>query len=195
MRQAVLYMYLGKVSYLGYKTVADTIVTKANNLSFGHGFNSRKMLYVVRHPLDVVVSYRVFRGESIENAIDVILTGTPLWLSWADHVKQMSSHRNEVLICRFEDYGEEQLKRVAEFLSVEYIDGMLDELAFDKIKKEQDRQHNYRDRGGTVCCSMNANFLWTGESNKNWGEWMSAEQINTVLQACAPAMEKLGYYD
>jgi len=196
MRQSALYMYLdGKVSYLGFENIHGAI-GKANKMSYNHGFNNKKTVYVMRHPFDVVVSYHKFFHMPIEKAIDSLLSGTELWLSWVDHIDRAKNHPNDILFCKFEKYGEDQLRQVADFIGFEYIDGILEDLAFDKIYKEQQRQHAYRDKGGVLCCQMACNFLWTGESNKDWKSYMDDKQIKRVLNECKPTMDILGYsYD
>jgi len=174
------------------------------------GFNFRKtdrIIYIVRHPLDVLLSYADYNGRDIESAIDVMSTsgvcvqhdypgGVELRGSWVEHV---SSWLNTVdcpmLLVRYEELRSNTaraLQSILSFLgapvSAERVAQAVEASRFDRIRA-QEAVHKFVEKPDTT---MSGTFFRKGTSFQ-WLRELKPEQAYRLAEACEPIMSKLGY--
>lgn len=165
-------------------------------------------LYVLRHPLDVAVSYAFYCNldfsESIAFLNDprTVLAGLPdsqllrVLFDWSGHVRSWTDTPFPVLVVRYEDLLADapgQLGRMARFLRLEGAEdqGRLRRAAafssFARLREAEDREgFNEGWRG------LKQPFFRCGESGA-WRRHLSAEQVRSVLDAHAETMAAFGY--
>ena len=166
-------------------------------------------LYVLRNPLDVVVS-NAFYGSSHFSRVVAHLNNPATKLSsggshtqllqlpfdWSGHVRSWTGAPFPVLVVRYEDLLADapgQLGRMVRFLRLEGAgdEGRLRRAAafssFDRLREEEDRE-------GFIECwrGMKHPFFRCGESG-TWRRHLSKEQVRSVLDAHAETMAAFGY--
>ena len=110
-----------------------------------------KLVYIMRHPLDVLVSYRNYEDitgrnhVSFDNYVKGFLNkgGVPGRVSWAKHVEHWSNYTD--CIIKYDDLmfrGEETLKVLFTYLDLPLGDELevLEDVSFDKLRKKEDVQ-------------------------------------------------------
>jgi hypothetical protein len=200
------YRRLGKaVPFFGLKTHTANVET------FGcSGFNFRagdRAIYIVRHPLDVLLSYSDFNGRDRDSAIEVMCTsGTtvqhePLGAmevrgSWQEHVSSwLSSPPCPLLLVRYEELcmaPEETLGQILGFLGTpiypERVRSAVEASRFDKLRA-QETVRSFRETPST---SSSGAFFRKGKILQ-WLKELTPAQAYRLADNCAEVMERLGY--
>jgi hypothetical protein len=167
---------------------------------------TRAAIYVVRNPLDVVISYAHHMGLSIDATISDMADADnctqltdqrrvyEFMSSWSFHVASWISvpHR-PVLIVRYEDMlatPERSFGRVASFLSLtpnaEQLRRAIANSSFDQLA-EQEATYGFRERPAS-----SDKFFRSGKSGQ-WKDALSNKQVHAIVQAHAPMMMRCGY--
>ncbi|MEY4697442.1 MAG: hypothetical protein RIT14_1870 [Pseudomonadota bacterium] len=162
-------------------------------------------VYMVRHPLDVVVSYAAFRNWTIDEAIDRLLApgrilprapGGSYMISgsWAENVASWRTAPGEpVLTLRYEDCVADpatSFGRLASFLRLPVgqadLDRAIANTSFTALSEAEGRAGFSERPLGTD------RFFRSGRSGV-WKDCLSTAQIARVVNACGPEMERHGY--
>ena len=165
-------------------------------------------LYVLRHPLDVVVSDAFYSNLEIPQSIAYLndpqttLGGRhqrqlrQVLFSWSRHVRSWTSAPFPVLAVRYEDLLADapgQLGRMVRFLRLEGADdeGRLRRAAafssFARLREAEDREGFSEGWHGLV-----HPFFRCGKSG-GWRQHLSAEQVNEVVRIHGETMAAFGY--
>lgn len=171
------------------------------NASFG-------VIYLVRNPLDVAVSWAFHNGKTTEKADKTI--NTPLLvnhkkdkhyeqlrqqlLSWRDHYKSWTQQKNiPTLVLRYEDMKQQPLEtfgRAVRFLGWEYSDeaiGAAIEKSSFKNLQQQEGEKDFKER-----LKSQKRFFRKGQIG-DWKNHLSHEQARRILQCNQAEMVELGY--
>ena len=200
-----------KVHHLLTQTFPDSVFVKTHNfLGESNGTPLVTMeetvgaVYIVRNPLDVVISFAGHYGKTIDEAIEAIATPnicTPttdivvqqIFNTWSTHVKSWTQNPSPSLhVVRYEDMLGDPLKsfgRLAKFLELnpprERLRKAIANASF-KILREQEQEHGFEER------SKHTRFFRSGKSNQ-WREVLSPDQITTIVSHHREQMERFGY--
>ena len=170
---------------------------------------SAGIIYFIRNPLDVVISYANHSSIEIDKSIGCItdekfgLSDSKKKLnsqlrqymgSWSNHVKSWTEQTNiPVLVIRYEDmltdtYGE--FKRALEFLNLDFNEDKfiksIENSSFDNLKKTEAKD-GFKERP-----LKTKSFFATGKSG-NWKDKLSEEQINKVIEKNKEQMIEFAY--
>lgn len=161
-------------------------------------------IYVVRNPLDVVISYAHHYGVEMDEAIAHLGhsgAGTPTtnlvarqyYGTWSQHVQSWTQQVSPTLhVVRFEDMAErptETFGTIARFLGLdppaERLERAIAFSSFDQLSgQESDQGFNER--------SQHSRFFRSGQAGQ-WREALSEEQIGRLVAQHREQMERFGY--
>jgi sulfotransferase family protein len=173
----------------------------------------KKIIYVVRDPRDVAISYYHFAIKRrwidsqypIEEFVPRYIAAEfdirdKLQASWSDHVMSWVSMRNEsngFLLLRYEDMienTEHELSRVACFLNIqptaERLARAVELSAADRMRKLEKREGQAWEL--TKDMRQDKPFVRAAKSG-NWEQGLSAASVELIESAWAPVMQSLGY--
>ena len=162
-------------------------------------------IYVVRNPLDVVVSMTHHFGLTVDQAIERLgneqvataneaMFVTQLLGSWSFNVKSWADHESErILVIRYEDLLEKPAKH---FAKVARLVG----IGQDRARIERAIKHagfgtlsSLEKKHGFIEVSDKATrFFRTGRMNQ-WREALSREQVQRVVDAHREQMARFAY--
>lgn len=171
------------------------------------GFSFRKndrIIYIVRHPLDVALSYAHFNRRDLDFAIQAMcepgfyVTRENIGIvevrgSWAQHVSSwLNTVDCPVLLIRYEALctrTEEILHSILTFLGApiipEQVTKAVEASRFDKMRA-QESAHPFNE------APESTTFFRRGQSGQ-WLRELSPEQAYRLADGCEPVMSKLGY--
>jgi hypothetical protein len=162
-------------------------------------------IYIVRNPLDVVISWSHHLGKPVDEIIDFMnMDGAQsantdanvyeLHGSWRQNVMSWTQHPNpQLLVVRYEDMLETPLKTfaaVARFLGIDPPRARLDKaikLSSFRVLQEQERQQGFRERSPHA-----AAFFREGRAGQ-WRKALSPEQVRRMVEPNREQMERFGY--
>lgn len=164
-------------------------------------------IYVVRNPLDVVVSYAEFRNMTIDQSIDHMLSKGRILArprngsfqsvgSWAEHVDSWTKKPSEhICTVRYEDLVNETFEtfsKVVKFLNVGVDDDQIryaiNQTSMAKLKREE-QSEGFREKPAET-----TNFFRSGKI----GEWklrLTDAQVKRVTSDFSEPMTRFGYLD
>ena len=162
-------------------------------------------IYVVRNPLDVSLSLVSHIGAPLDTAIATMaknghrsamnddLAGE-LWGSWSEHVESWTIRPNPaLLVVRYEDLIDDPAKHfgaIARHLGQTPTPAAVDEAvalsAFDRVRK-QEEEKGFRERAEVA-----ERFFRAGKAGE-WRDKLSADQVQRIVAAHRPIMERFGY--
>jgi len=162
-------------------------------------------IYVVRNPLDVVISMSHHFGIDLDAAIDYLnnensatensdLFVTEFLGSWSQHVKSWADMESErILILRYEDLLEKPAKYFGKVARMIGADN-------DRIRVERAIRHSdfraladMEKRDGFVEVPIKGKrFFRAGRSNQ-WREKLSRDQVARIVEAHRTQMQRFGY--
>ena len=170
---------------------------------------TKAVLYLIRNPLDIAISFSYHNGESIDNTITLMnndhsklcerrdtlnVQTQQLLSSWSNHVSSWTDDSNlPVHVIRYEDMLNDPLetfKRTIDFIDLEYeepaILNAIENSSFDALK-EMEAKDGFRERG-----IYSEAFFRKGKSN-DWESELSANQINEIINHHKRIMKRFGY--
>ncbi len=170
---------------------------------------SRKVIYILRNPLDLVVSYAFHSGKSFDRIIAQLndpgftISGSKTGLraqvrqklgSWTQHVESWTRQSEiDVHILRFEDLlGDPaacfrtMLNAAAIPCEKDIFEEALRATAFDRLR-EKEQRYGFREKPLQA-----ASFFRKGKSG-DFGAHLNKAQIRKVLDAHGPMMEQYAY--
>jgi hypothetical protein len=163
-------------------------------------------IYIVRNPLDVVISYSHHLGETVDWTIGVLndstaeTSKTPMQVpqplrSWSEHVASWTARPHPGLhVIRYEDMLSEPERTfggVAAFLGVrpprERLLRAIKRSGFQQLQ-EREEVHGFRER-----TEHQKRFFREGRAGQ-WRDVLTQAQIDRVVQAHRPTMQRFGYF-
>lgn len=162
-------------------------------------------IYILRNPLDVVISVSHHFGETIDEAIehlanDAYTTGDlkshvfEVHRSWSTHVKSWTEHPSpQLLVLRYEDLlykPRKYFKQVATFLglkpSSERLERAIRNSSFKTLKAMEEKK-GFRER------SKNAERFFREGRAEQWREVLTPDQVRQIIRDHHAQMERFGY--
>lgn len=189
----------------------DSVFVKTHNFlgeSFGYPIHNMDVtagaIYILRNPLDVVLSLTHHYGISIDDAIEMLgdkesTTGganhvVEYLSSWSMHVQSWTQHPNpQLCVVRYEDLlakPRKHFKQVANFLGLKPPAERLERaIRFSSFKslKAQEQKAGFREK------SKNAQSFFREGKAEQWRELLSDDQIRRVVSDHRDQMERFGY--
>ena len=164
------------------------------------------VVYIVRDPRDVAVSYAHHCRSSVDRTIEVMRNPTAAiagddsrqlrqrLLSWSGHVESwLDAPALRLLLLRYEDMlaaPHEALARVASFLDWKVnshsVAAAVEATRFEKLKSEEQRHRFFENPSGS------GSFFRRGIA-QGWRDSLTAEQVQRIEQDHGCVMERLGY--
>jgi len=194
------------------KVFPDSVFVKTHNyLGAWRGVPLHNMdvtagaIYVLRNPLDVVLSARHHFNLSLDDTIEMMaretagsgLTETTIpevFSSWSSHVRSWTSRPNpQLLVMRYEDLISDPARHfgiVARFLGLRPADERLAKAiqnsSFDVLRK-QEQEGGFAERPAHAKA-----FFRVGQSGQ-WRNELSPGQIRRIISSHRQQMERFGY--
>jgi sulfotransferase family protein len=162
-------------------------------------------IYIVRNPLDVVLSYADHIGQSIDRTIEAMnLRGASTenddvnvyecYGTWSEHVKSWTQTPSRTLhVVRYEDLLEAPLKTfgaVARFLGIDPPRARLEKaikLSSFRVLKEQEKRHGFIERS-----KFSQAFFREGKAGQ-WRGQLTKEQVARLVHDHREQMARFGY--
>ncbi len=162
-------------------------------------------IYIMRNPLDVAISLAHHFGMTIDQAIDMLnspdamtpeddLNIPQFYQSWSDHVSSWCETPGHGLhIVRYEDMLEHPRKTfrgVAGFLGLNPpAERLRKAIKFSSFRVLQ----NQEKAGGFKEKAVNAERFFRAGRSGQWKKDLTPEQVERIVRAHGPLMEKYGY--
>lgn len=194
------------------KVFRDSVFVKTHNyLGPWHNVPLHNMsvtagaIYILRNPLDVVLSARHHFNMTIDDTITLMVkekAGSPLskhllpevYSSWSSHVRSWTAQPNpQLLVVRYEDLLDDPQKyfgTVASFLGLRPTEERLTRAIRNssfKILKAQEEQKGFRERPAHAEA-----FFRTGKADQ-WREELTPAQIRRIIANHREQMTRFGY--
>ncbi len=170
---------------------------------------TKGVIYIIRNPLDIVISYSYHNNESIDKTISILnndfsklcekkeklnIQTQQILTSWSSHVRSWTDDSNlPVHIIRYEDMLDHPLKSfksAVDFLNLKYeeseIINAINNSSFDTLK-EMETSDGFKERG-----IYSEAFFRKGESNE-WESELLETQINEIVKHHKKIMKRFGY--
>jgi hypothetical protein len=184
----------------------------ANLMAYGtKGFDLRandRVLYIVRHPLDVLLSYSDFIGHDLDRTTDEMCasgayshtsaTGSlEVRGSWLEHASSWlkSSIPCPILLVQYEALRadpERSLRSILAFLGAQVLEERVAKAvrasSFDRLREQEAANRFYE----ASKRSTSGTFFRKGASLQ-WLKELTPEQANRLADGCLPIMEQVGY--
>lgn len=172
---------------------------------------SKGVIYIVRNPLDIVVSSKYHYNSSLYDIIEMMSNEDYMvcndsnciriqlrqkFLSWSSHVKSWVRQQNiPVLLVKYEDMVVSTFSIFKEMVtfsglevSDEEINAAIDLVSFPNLQK-QELENGFNERP-----SKSELFFRKGIIG-NWKEELSSTQVNLIISNHSNVMGELGYID
>lgn len=171
---------------------------------------SKSIIYLVRNPLDIVVSFSKFKNVSIDQIIlemencenelaksdqqSLKMQLPQLLSSWSEHVKSWTQQQEiPILVVRYEDllsHPIQEFEKVVDFLELSYSNKEI-KLASQKSSfstlKSQESEHGFSDKFPTT-----TEFFRNGVSGEGVKE-LSSVQIQRIINQHREVMHSFDY--
>lgn len=189
--------------------VHDAYVLNKNNVPLFPKQATAGVIYLIRHPLDVCVSYAYHSASSLEYSAEDMnnenheLAGSTFklntqlrqrLLSWSGHVNSWVFESGlRVLVVRYEDLLEntaEEFSRVLDFSGIEVVDSQVaSAVSFSQLNalQSQEKKHGFDEKLGVT-----KKFFRKGKSG-SWKDEMSTDMVAQLSSKHAEVMAKFGY--
>ena len=191
---------------------SDSVFVKTHSpLTEQHGTPAITMdctsgaIYILRNPMDVVLSMSHHSGLDVDTTIDLLANATagapedprniPITLgTWSQHVKSWTQDANESLyVVRYEDLYESPkvyFGNMVHFLGLHCSSSRLSKAinfsSFDVLQKQEQSQ-GFRERS-----PMSNAFFRSGEADQ-WRSHLSRSQIDKIVAAHGDQMDRFNY--
>lgn len=192
----------------------DSVFVKTHNALVqdrGHPLIDQSLtagaIYVLRNPLDVVLSYSAHFGVTLDEAIEAMThSGTQsignqenfvyeVFGSWSENVESWTARPSPgILVLRYEDMlatPDQAFGRVAAFLGLrpgaDRLRRAIEHSSFEMLRRQEERR-GFRER------SLKAERFFREGRSGQWRDRLSPEQIDRLVAACRTQMERFGYW-
>ena len=193
---------------------ADVNLVKTHNIrgkAYGHTLIpeglTRSAVYIMRNPLDVVVSYARHFGKTVEETVEALsrsdnaapaapTTVHQFFGSWSEHVNSWTSKSSyPQLVLRYEDLHQDPhksfgslLKHLGVPVDKERLDRAIRFSSFDEVSKQEET------KGFIESSDHKVKFFAKGQKGQ-WREALSPKLIKQVKKDHRKVMEKYGYLE
>ncbi len=193
---------------ISYKKMHDAYTLNRNGEPLFPADISNGVVYFVRNPLDVCVSYANHSAKKIEKTLDFILDENSslagkkggqlrqILMSWKSHVQ---SWKNQSVIpihfVRYEDMLQKPVETFGEivrFMGVECNEERLKRAIINsdfKNLQQMEQEQGFREK-----MQLCENFFWKGKIG-NYREYLSEGQIQRIVEYNYDTMKEFGYID
>jgi len=209
---------VGKVRRKAQQTMTeaypDSVFVKTHNALVADAYSGPLItfeftagaIYIVRNPLDVVISYSHHLGKTIDQSIEILnspYSGTPntnrnvyqVLRTWSEHVASWTARPHPGLhVIRYEDMMDEPEKTfagVATFLGLkpprERLLRAIERCRFEELRKREEA-HGFAERS-----EFTERFFREGRAGQ-WRDVLSEAQVKCIVAAHRPTMQRYGYY-
>lgn len=162
-------------------------------------------IYIVRNPLDVVLSMAPHFGVSVEEAITALASETAgtttndqhvaeHYGSWSTHVRTWTRHPSPgLLVMRYEDMLDKprkSFKAVVNFLGLKPSSERLEraiKFSSFKVLKAQEEKEGFKERPQT-----SKSFFREGKRDQ-WREKLTPDQVRRIISVHHEQMARFGY--
>ncbi len=171
---------------------------------------TRAVLYFIRNPLDIAVSFAHHLATSIDKTINIMNNENYAFckhtdrlnnqlrqklLSWSSHVKSWVDDSNlPLLVIRYEDMYSDTFvtfKKAVAFIGLkasdDEISAAVEKSRFENLKK-QEAEKGFREKN-----IRSESFFRKGNTG-DWKNTLNARQINEIIRYHRKTMERFGYY-
>ncbi|WP_306116427.1 MULTISPECIES: sulfotransferase domain-containing protein [unclassified Roseovarius] len=167
---------------------------------------TRSAIYIIRNPLDMVLSYARHYGMSIDDTIDAIghsdhvnqpdeTTVFQFLGSWSDHVESWTGKSSfPICVLRYEDMLTDPhaaFTKVLENIGVPVDPERLDRAVKHSSFKEVSKQEK---KGGFAERSRHSETFFSKGTSDNWKSELTEDQVARVRRVHRKVMKKHGYY-
>lgn len=169
---------------------------------------TKGVLYIVRNPLDVAVSWAHHDASPVDSAIDFLADAEatiarnpsdaqlPQRLgTWSQHAAGWMDAPLPRHVIRYEDLQNDPVETfggIARFIGMDVAEDELiravENSRFSELQK-QEREHGFVERS-----VVSGSFFRSGQSG-TWQDDLTAAQIGRIVEAHGPVMARLGYLD
>ena len=193
---------------------ADFNLVKTHNIrdsAFGHVLIpaglTRSAVYIIRNPLDVVLSYARHFGKTPEEAVDAMsrsdnaapsapMTVHQFFGSWTEHVNSWTSAAGyPQIVMRYEDMTlnpQDTFSKLVEHFGIsvdqERLERALKFSSFDEVRKQEDKV------GFVEASDQTDRFFAKGKMDQ-WREDLAPKLIKQVKKDHRKIMKKYGYLE
>ena len=162
-------------------------------------------IYIVRNPLDVVISFSHHSGKSIDQTIDMMNLSTAVdsaselrvsehFGSWSENVESWTRRpEKSIHVVRFEDMCEAPTKTfrsICSFLGLDarpaHIERALKRSSF-RVLREYERRHGFNERPAS-----SGAFFREGRAGQ-WTSVLTTAQVSRLISAHEAQMTRFGY--
>ena len=170
---------------------------------------TRSVIYIIRNPLDLAISYAYHNGETIDQTISLLNKNDAriaakknklntqtqqILTSWSGHViSWIDRSKLPVHIIRYEDMLDDPLRTFGaalEFLQLDYIESVIiraiNNSSFN-ILKEMETADDFKERS-----IQSESFFRKGKSGE-WKTRLSDAQIHEIVSHHKETMQRFGY--
>ena len=162
-------------------------------------------VYIIRNPLDVVISFADFQGVDIETAMRMMATEnfetpaggsnvTEALGSWSQHVVSWTGQQNQMVhVVRYEDLKTSPVKtfgQVAKFLQLDVPRARLERAIKNssfKVLRAQEDKFGFVERS-----PRQQRFFRSGRSGE-WEDALTRDQISVIVETHREQMERFDY--
>lgn len=169
------------------------------------------VIYIVRNPLDVAVSFAHHNGEDVEKTISLManskthisqntnsiqLQVVQKLQSWDEHVKSWI-HQTDIpcLLIKYEDMiadPETEFKKILDFCKIPFSEAEL-RSAINRSSFSSLQSHEMKE--GFKEKAINASAFFRKGKAGSWRDDLTTEQANKLLRNHMDTMKELGYID
>jgi len=170
---------------------------------------TKGVVYIIRNPLDIAISYSFHNNEPIDNTIAILnndfsklceekdklyIQTQQILTSWSNHVSSwMDDSKLPFHIIRFEDMLDHPLnsfKSAVEFLNLQYgeseIINAISKSSFTTLK-EMETSDGFKERG------IHTRVFFRNGKSSEWETGLSLGQINEIEKHHHKIMKRFGY--
>lgn len=191
-----------------YKKVHDAYTINTNKKPLFPEEVSKGAVYFVRNPLDVCVSFANHNACHIEEKVEQILDENAsfhgkkrgplrqILKSWKSHIESWQSQSLiPIHFVRYEDMLQNPVGtfgNIIRFLGLEYEEQRLKKAIVNsdfKLLQQMEKENGFNEK-----LQQCKNFFWKGKIG-NYKDYLTAEQINRIVDYNYNAMKEFGYID
>jgi hypothetical protein len=166
---------------------------------------TRSSVYILRNPLDMIISYASHYGQEIDEAIAATSNGSNVLVGagpnafqflgrWSNHVVGWTQTKDfPVLALRYEDLQEDPhdaFARVVSHIGLPLDEDLLDRsirfASFDELRKQENK-------GGFIENSEKQERFFRSGKSGQWQDVLSDDQVERVQRAHGKVMRRYGY--
>lgn len=168
---------------------------------------TRSSIYILRNPLDMVLSYARHHGQTPEQAVHSIghpdnatishgeAVVTPMG-SWSEHVNAWTARAPwPQVVIRYEDMLADPTREFTRILTLigipieaDRLQRAIDHASFKEVKK-QEEEHGFVEK------SVSAESFFTAGKSGAWKADLSADLAAQIIKDHGPTMKRFGYLD